>query len=114
MNQSSLSNSPAGDYWTLYIVYTPQNGTQPQYIPISYLPTGEIDVEHTSTDDLQKATRLLNPTIEFLELATRNASLDLFKVLNFVYVTDYWFEILSLGQLSPTTYNFTNQGTPIF
>ena len=99
--QPLISNSPAGESWTLYLVYIFQNDTKEQYIPISYIPTGEIDMQHTSAADIDKANLLLSPTIELLALASGNTSFDGLQLLNWFFVTYYWCNLYALGHISP-------------
>lgn len=114
MDDPTLPNSPAGDFWTIYIVYVFQNSTQTQYIPISYLPTGELDLQHTTDEDIVKVSTLLGPTVELVSSNNRNNSFDMLKFLNFMFVTSYWVNLGAFGQLSPTTYTWTDQGMPNF
>lgn len=101
MEQPLISNSPAADSWTLYLVYIFQNDTEEQFIPISYIPTGEIDIQHTSATDIEKANLLLSPTIELLARVLGNTSFDGLKLLNWVFVTYYWCDLYDLGHIYP-------------
>ena len=94
----------------MYIIYMFQNATQTQNIPISYLPTGELDLEHTTTEDIAKATGLFSPLVELIALLTGSNSLDIFRFANFIMVSSYWLGLTAFGQLAPTTYNLPPQG----
>lgn len=110
MDQPLLrTNSPAGDYWTLYIIYDQRNGNT-QIIPISFLPTGEIDLVRTSTFNLSSAVEILAPTTALIHTLTGNTSLDLLKLLGFLFTSFYWLSLLQFGQLAPFTYDFSSKG----
>jgi hypothetical protein len=104
------SNTPAADFWTLYIIYSLQNATVPYDeipIPIVFLPTGEIDFTRTNPNDYLLANNILRPTITLLQAAT-NPTFDIWRLLNWVFVSFYWTILADLGQIAPTTYNLTN------
>jgi hypothetical protein len=114
LDQPQQLNSPANDYWTWYIEYSSQNETQMMYVPISFLPTGEVDELHTTNDDLVKAETLLTPSISYIANITGNHTIDFLKLLNFYFVSDYWLNLAKFGQIAPATYNYTTRGAPIF
>jgi hypothetical protein len=111
------ANTPAADYWTLYILYTLQNATLPYdeiAIPIVFLPTGEIDFTRTKSSDYLLANNILRPTIALLQ-ASGGANFDIWKFLNWLFISFYWTTLADLGQVAPTTYSLTNfiEGSPV-
>src|SRR6266496_3154246 len=110
MDQPLLrTNSPAGDYWTLYIIYIQQNGNT-QIIPISFLATGEKDLIHVSTFNLSRAVKILAPTTTLIHTLAGNTSIDLLKLLGFLFTSFYWLSLLQFGQLAPFSYDFSFEG----
>lgn len=73
-------------------------------IPISFLPTGEIDTNHTSLADFHKANALLAPTASYMASITKNTAFDLWKLINWVFVSYYWIFLADLGQTATTVY----------
>jgi hypothetical protein len=106
----TTSNSPANDSWTFTVGYTGENETEPNLLSISYLPTGEIDLVNTPSSDLQKAKTLLAPTAQYLAAANNLPSFDVFKFINWLWVSDYWLSLLEFGQLAPASYHLMPQG----
>jgi hypothetical protein len=111
------SNTPAADFWTLYIFYIRQNATLPYQeiaIPIVFLPTGDIDFTRTNPNDYILANNLLQPTITLLQTAI-NPTFDIWRLLNWLFVSFYWTILADLGQIAPTTYNLTYfiEGSPV-
>lgn len=106
-------NTPAGDYWFLYIVYTTDETIGEVRIPIAFLPTGEIDTTHTTTGNLTIANELLAPTIAIVRLLTGDSSFDLWKLLNWMFVGYYWAFLADLRQVAPTAYDRTVANNPL-
>lgn len=118
MQIQKTSNTPAADFWTLYIFYIFQNATVPYQeiaIPIVFLPTGDIDFTRTNPNDYILANNILRPTITLLRAAI-NPTFDIWRLLNWVFVSFYWTILADLGQIAPTTYNLTNflEGSPVW
>lgn len=112
---NSKPNTPADDYWTLFLEYGRVGDFVAQQIPISFLPTGEIDYGHTLQEDVDTANTLLTPTIILYELITGDASNDIWKFINFQIVSLYWLFLYDFGQIVPTIYsNYTATGFPVF
>jgi hypothetical protein len=95
-------------------MYIPNGETQEQHFSVSFLPTGEIDTVHTPPGDLVNATILLAPTIAGLQNATGNDMMHIWKLINWVCVTDYWLDLYDLGQISPTLHHSFPEGTVDF
>jgi len=58
-----MDNTPANDRWTLDIALSYQNNTPETRIPITFLPTGEIDSKFTPPNYITFANSLLEPSI---------------------------------------------------
>jgi hypothetical protein len=104
--QGATTNTPAGDSWTLFLVYTRQNETFPQeiWIPLVFTPTGEIDLTRTKASDLNMANIIMSPMVTlFAELGQPN--LDIWRFINWIYVSIYWFLLAEFGQVAPTVYH---------
>lgn len=86
------------------------NSTPPtEYtIPISFLPTGDIDYTHTSLSDLNKANQILAPTIQLVQ--TLLPTLDIWKFINWIFVSWYWIILYDFGQISPTIHKYLDNG----
>src|SRR5438552_5110584 len=102
-------NTPAGDYWSFYLAFTLRNMSEVERkIPISFLPTGEIDMTHTSNENLVFANNLLAPTIQILRAITDN-SFDLWRFMNWMFVGFYWGLLADLRQIAPTAYKINDE-----
>ena len=86
------------------------NSTPPtEYtIPISFLPTGDIDYTHTSLSDLNKANQILAPTIQLVQSLL--PTLDIWRFINWIFVSWYWIILSDFGQISPTTHKYWDTG----
>jgi hypothetical protein len=106
-------NTPAGDYWTLVVSVT-SNGMYGSDTPyqICFLPTGEIDPIHTSSDTLATVNVILEPTIALMRLISGDPAFDIWKCINFLFVGYYWWLLADLGEIAPTAYNFTLSDSP--
>jgi hypothetical protein len=111
-NVNSIPNTPAGDSWNLYLGYTPANAFNESLIPITFLPTGEIDLKSTSNQSLDTANALLAPTINAMRLAMGDPEFDFWNFANWLVVSYYWLFLSNFGQTSPTYYNFTSEDLP--
>jgi hypothetical protein len=106
-------NTPAGDYWTLFVgvISTETYGYEMPY-PISFLPTGEIDVIHTPLESLRNITLILEPTITLMRHISGDPAFNIWKLLNFMFVSYYWLLLGDLGEIAPTAYNFSISDSP--
>ena len=109
-------NSPARDYWTLWLIYLPQNSTtgQEQAIAISFLPTGDIDHSRTPSLSLALANEILAPLVQMMRLRIPN--FDIWKLINWIFVSFYWLILSDFGQVSPTIHSNRRgrvEGSPI-
>jgi hypothetical protein len=106
-NIEGAHNSPANDRWTLLFQFTKKNSTVAQILRIVYLATGEIDHLNTKDADLVTANGILKPLTDPLKLVslTTGINLDIWRILNFIWVSSYWTILLDLGQITPITYS---------
>jgi hypothetical protein len=79
-------------------------------IPITFLPTGEID-NSTSTQNLTAANNLLAQTINLGRSVTGDPRFDIYRFFNWLYVSSYWILLYDFGETAPTYYNLTSSGT---
>jgi len=106
-------NTPAGDYWVLNVAYSQyQTPLGESLIPIAFLPTGEMDMTHTSPENLTTANNLLAPTIQLMRNATGDSTFDFWRFVGWIYVTYYWELLADIGLSAPTAYDFTNSNPP--
>lgn len=106
-NMEGAHNSPANGSWTFLFQFTKKNSTTPQILHIAYLATGELDHANTKDTDLATANAILKPLTDPLKLLalTTGMDLDIWRILNFIWVGIYWSVLLDLGQISPVTYS---------
>jgi hypothetical protein len=108
------SNTPADDTWTLILSYTLMSSINPIAIPIVFLPDGQ--VQNTTTvesDYLTQANLLLAPTVEYLRNITGDPLFDIWQLLNWLVVCNYWIFLYDLGQIAPVYYNISKlSGVP--
>jgi hypothetical protein len=116
-NLNSTVNTPAADSWNLYLGYSPAGSFTENLIPITFLPTGEID-KSTSNQSLATANALLAPTTTAMRLLFGDPEIDIWKFMNWVVVSYYWLFLYDFGQTSPTYYDSADGDTkltsPIF
>jgi hypothetical protein len=103
-------NTPAAGSWTLYLIYTLQNATYPNeiWIGITFLPTGDIDRSRTTAANLTTANVLLEPFTALIR--TVSPTFDLWKLINWTWVSFYWLILIDFGQIAPTTYSAATVG----
>lgn len=104
------NNSIAGNFWSLYLIYTYENEVQPKTTSITFLPTGEIDLTRTSPEDLNLANSVIAPTLQYMQTATQNETFDIWTFLNFLVVSYYWVFLADFGHVAPTSYQLTPDG----
>ena len=98
-------NTPAGDYWTLLFQFNyPGQFPAAQPIPISFLPTGEIDRVHTLNNNLNNVTETLAPTAKLLAGIIGTDNDALLKLFNWLFVSYYWVFLADFGQAAPSVY----------
>ena len=115
MNQSQF-NTPANVSWSIEVDWAAQNASYVQNASIVqnvgvgsaqiyFLPTMGIDVVQTGTD-LETLNRLLNPTIQLINVAAAELGIqiDIWLLLNWVFVVQYWSLLYDVGQVDPTLY----------
>jgi hypothetical protein len=98
-------NTPAGDCWTIYILAMSPGEVDGVEYSITFLPTGEVDFGHTDFADFENADALLAPTTEWLKLYwIADETFDIWKLLNWMFVSAYWVLLADFGQIAPTVY----------
>jgi hypothetical protein len=96
------ANTPADDHWWLSLNYKFSNSSEiTRNLNISFLPTGDIDLQRTSPQDLDLANTLLAPTITLIRAQT---SFDFWKMINWLTISIHWTFLYNLGQTAPTIY----------
>lgn len=114
---NSTVNTPAGDSWILYLGYSAAGSFTENLIPITFLPTGEID-KSTSNQSLDTANAVLAPSIIAMRSLFGDPEFDVWKLMNWVVVSYFWLFLYDFGQTSPTYYNSTdgvpNLSAPVF
>jgi hypothetical protein len=108
-NVNSTINTPAGDSWDLYLGYSPAGSFYEHLIPITFLPTGEID-KSTSNQSLDIANELLAPTINAMRSMVGDPEFDFWRFMNWIVVSYFWLFLYDFGQTTPTYYNFGDEG----
>jgi hypothetical protein len=105
-NILSSTNTPADGSWTCVVRYIPKTGQDNNFLGIGFLPTGEIDRTQTSNVSEASANTLLGPAISSVRLKAerKGLKLDFWRFINFFFVSNYWFLLLSLGQDHTTLY----------
>lgn len=99
------------------MIYIAQNSTVPTetWLPIIFSPTGDIDESRTNSNDLLLANTILRPTIALFEALS--PQFDIWKLINWVWVSFYWMILSDFGQVAPTTYpspaNIFLEGSPV-
>jgi hypothetical protein len=93
-NADGSFNSPANNDWTLD-VYRFDNS---QVIPITFLATGNVDLNKTSTTAISDANSILPSTLTTAE--TEN----FWRLINWIFVSLYWTVLYDVGAVSPTIY----------
>ena len=63
----------------------------------------------TTSHEFELANIILGPTITLLRNQTFQPDFDMWKLMNWIFVTYYWTFLGDLGQISPTTYVPWNQ-----
>jgi len=111
---NSLPNTPAADTWNFYVGYTPIDSISETLIPITFLPTGDIDTRVTSNTSLATANNILAPTTDLIRTITGDPQFDIWKLFNWIVVSYYWIFLFDLGQTAPTYYNWTPAALPNF
>lgn len=93
----------ANDFWTLNIIYAWPNDIADNFLNITFSATGEIDFNRTKREDFDNANALLAPSFALIH-AIAGPGLDIWKLLNWLFVSWYWTLLYDLGQTSVTTY----------
>jgi hypothetical protein len=100
------ANTPADGSWSINFNYANAGSLIATSIPITFLPTGEVDKDRSP--GFEAANQILAPTISMLRATTGDANFDFWRLLNWLYVSNYWLILYSMGQVAPTTYPISN------
>jgi len=105
-NTEGAHNTPADGSWSLTIHFTQGEDTTSKTIRIVYLPTGDIDFLNTIPGDLMMANTIMKPVIDLAQVisAFTGISLDVWRIINWIFVSSYWIVLGDLGRITPTTY----------
>lgn len=96
-----MIDTPAAEYWTLYVEFI---DASPRTVPISFLPTGEIDWTRTQMSDMIFANSSLAPTTRVLQSITGDENFDIWRLFNWFFVSWYWVFLADFGQTAPSIY----------
>jgi hypothetical protein len=80
---------------------TPPSEIRP---PITFPPNGGIDQSHTV---LQQANIILQPSTEILQELVDPSS-DIWRLINWGFVTIYWMILVDFGQIAPSIYSYSD------
>jgi len=102
-------NTPAGpDGWFIEIDYSYQDANTTNTVYIFYDSTGQVNdvnISATNASDLSTANILFSETIKALNNNPAGIAVDLWELINWLYVTQYWSLLYSVGQTSPVLYS---------
>lgn len=104
-SQPATYNTPANGSWFLDLQLTFRNESTPRSNPIYFLPT--MGVDSAQTTDFATINQFFSPTIQALnkESATlAGIQVNIWELLNWVFVTQYWSLLYDVGQVNPTLY----------
>jgi hypothetical protein len=96
-------NTPANDVWSIALKYGFSNRTGTFSDLIYFSSTGEVDMTKTDQGNYTNAQALLREAENQLN-AKSNLQVDLWKLINWIYVVQYWTLLYDLGQVQPTLY----------
>jgi hypothetical protein len=68
-----------------------------------------VDLTRTNSQQFELANNLLAPTIALLQNMTSQPNFDMWKLMNWIFVSYYWAFLADVGQIAPTTYVPWNQ-----
>jgi hypothetical protein len=105
--EPSASNTPAsGESWYVGVGWTLNTESALQVDTIYFLPTLGVDTAKTGAT-LNTVNTLLNSTIQLLNNKFANPAgiqVDMWKLINWMYVVQYWSLLYDVGQMQPTIY----------
>ena len=104
-------NTPAGDSWMLYVGYIPAGTITEEFIPITFLPTGDYKTL-TPPQTLTQANTVLAQTIALIRSVTGDPNFDFWQLMNWAVISYYWIFLADFGQIQPIYYNYTSSGLP--
>jgi hypothetical protein len=89
------------------MTYAPVNSTNVISLEIAFLPTGDA----IPSSDLDEANTVLATVIEAVRLFLHDPTFDVWKSLNWVFVSYHWIILHNVGQIAPTSYKGAASGT---
>ena len=95
---ANSTNTPAAGSWSIKIGYSYPNQSTENIATIFYLPNGSVDMTLTDRDEFETVNMLLQDTIASVLPA------DIWELINWMFVAQYWTLLYSVGQTQPTTY----------
>lgn len=106
-------NTPAAGRWSLVVRSIPELDGIENITEIGFLPTGDIDRTQTSNATENIMNTLLEPLISTATSLAQQRGVvdfDFWRFVNFIFVSQYWITLLSLGQIQTTIYNSSQNG----
>ena len=97
----------------LYVGYIPVGSITEEFIPITFLPSGDYQTL-TPSQNLEQANKILAQTITLVRAATGDPNFDFWQLMNWAMVSYYWIFLADFGQIQPMYYDYTSSGLPNF
>ena len=110
----SQFNTPADGSWYISVIWTVNTASSFQREQIHFLPTLGVDLEQTD-GGFPVVNSLLNATIQELNnkfAIPAGLQVDIWELINWVYVVHYWSLLYDVGQVQPTLYE-RNSSLPV-
>ena len=97
----------------LHVGYIPVGSITEEFIPITFLPTGDYKTL-TPPQTLTQANTILAQTISLVRSATGDPDFDFWQLINWAMTSFYWIVLADFGQIQPMYYNYTSSNLPNF
>lgn len=104
MTDTPEPNTPANDQWHLCLGYSSETDLDENILNIYYSTDGSVDLTRTSTTDFALANNLIQPLLTILQ-SRSNSSINIWTLLNSLFLGYYWFLLFDLGHASPQIYS---------
>jgi hypothetical protein len=98
------ANTPANDQWHLSLGYASETDLDENILNIYYSTDGSVNLTKTATTDFSLANNLLQPLVTILQ-SRSNSSINIWTLLNSLFLRYYWFLLFDLGHTSPQIYS---------
>jgi hypothetical protein len=102
-------DTPANGSWFVNVRWTVNNASASEGVDIYFLPTFGVDYTKTG-DSLVDINKRLSATIEMLNNYTLEVGIqnfEMWELINWIYVVQYWSLLYDVGQVQPTLYERT-------